>query len=151
MKILIDGDACPVIKITENIAKDFKIECEIFCDTCHVIKSNYSKITITGQGSDAADFKLINSCESGDIVITQDYGVASMALGKKCHVTHQSGKWFTSDNIDGLLSMRHISRKLRQSKSRNHLKGPKKRTTEDDENFRSSLIKLIESVIKEKG
>ena len=74
-----------------------------------------------------------------------------MALGKKCHVIHQSGKWFTSDNIDGLLSMRHISRKLRQSKSRNHLKGPKKRTVEDDENFRSSLIKLIESVIKEKG
>ena len=70
MKILIDGDACPVIKIAENIAKDFKIECEIFCDTCHVIKSNYSKITITGQGSDAADFKLINSCKSGDIVIT---------------------------------------------------------------------------------
>ena len=144
MRILIDGDACPVIKITENAAKQYEIDCEIFCDTAHIIKSDYSKVIVTGQGADAVDFRLINACERGDIVVTQDYGVASMALGKGCFAIHQSGKWYTEENITGLLSMRHISREARRSSSKNHIKGPKKRTAEDDENFRSSLIRLIE-------
>lgn len=146
MRILIDGDACPVVKITENVAKRYKIECEIFCDTAHIIKSDYSRVTVTGQGADAVDFRLINACERGDIVVTQDYGVASMTLGKGCFAIHQSGKWYTEENITGLLSMRHISREARRSSSKNHIKGPKKRTAEDDENFRSSLIRLIEKI-----
>lgn len=148
MRILIDGDACPVIKIAEQTAKEHNIECEIFCDTAHIIRSDYSKITVTGQGADAVDFKLINSCQKNDIVITQDYGVASMAIGKNCHPIHQSGKWYTDENITGLLSMRHISREARRKSAKNHIKGPKKRTAEDDESFRSSLVKLIEYVKK---
>ena len=88
----------------------------------------------------------MNRCQAGDIVITQDYGVAAMILGKGAHGIHQSGKWYTNDNIDQLLMERHLSGKARRAKSKHHLKGPAKRTPEDDERFAASLEKLIQSI-----
>ena len=32
--------------------------------------------------ADAVDYKLISICHKGDIVVSQDYGVSAMALGK---------------------------------------------------------------------
>lgn len=69
-------------------------------DTNHMLASDYSEMVIVGTGTDAADFKLISLCYQGDVVVTQDYGVAAMALGKKAHAIHQSGKWYTNENID---------------------------------------------------
>ncbi len=76
-------------------------------------------------------------------MVTQDYGVAAMALGKGAYGIHQSGKWYTDENIDLLLMERHMAKKARREKSRHHLKGPAKRTKEDDERFKISLEKLI--------
>ena len=85
---------------------------------------------------------LINLCQKGDIVVTQDYGVAALALGKGAKAIHQSGRWYTDDNIDGLMMERHLAKKARQ-KSKNHLKGPHKRTKEDDVAFSESFERLI--------
>ena len=97
-----------------------------------------------GAGADAVDFKLISLCEKGDLVVTQDYGVAAMALSKGAYAIHQSGKWYTNENIDLMLMERHISKKARRASSKNHMKGPRKRSDKDDLNFEASFERLVE-------
>lgn len=143
MKIFVDADACPVVRITEKIAKKYSIPVMLLCDTNHLLNSDYSEIKIIGAGADAVDIALVNLCGKGDLVVTQDYGVAAMALGKGAYGIHQSGRWYTDDNIEGMLNERYISKKARMASAKNHLKGPKKRTDEDDKRFAESLEKLI--------
>ena len=92
---------------------------------------------------DTVDYKLISLCHRGDIVVSQDYGVAAMALGKAAYAIHQSGRWYTDENIDRMLMERHLNKKARRSSHKNHIKGPKKRTEEDDERFAQSFEKMI--------
>ena len=140
--IYIDADACPVTHIAEEIARRHGIPVTILCDTNHVMYSDYSTVKLIGAGADAVDLALINLCKAGDIVITQDYGVAALALGKGALAVHQSGKCFTDDNIGGLLMDRHLAKKARRS-GKHHLKGPAKRTEEDDRRFAESYERLI--------
>ena len=140
--IYIDADACPVTHIAEEIARRHGIPVTILCDTNHVIYSDYSTVKLIGAGADAVDLALINLCKAGDIVVTQDYGVAALALGKGALAVHQSGKCFTDDNIGGLLMDRHLAKKARRS-GKHHLKGPAKRTEEDDRRFAESFERLI--------
>jgi uncharacterized protein YaiI (UPF0178 family) len=140
--IYIDADACPVTHIAEEIARRHGIPVTILCDTNHVMYSDYSTVKLIGAGADAVDLALINLCKAGDIVITQDYGVAALALGKGALAVHQSGKCFTDDNIGGLLMDRHLAKKARRS-WKHHLKGPAKRTEEDDRRFAESFERLI--------
>ena len=142
MKIF-DADACPVIDIVEDIATKYNIPVTLLCDTNHVLTSDYSEVIVVGAGADAVDYKLISICHRGDIVVTQDYGVAAMALGKGAYAIHQSGKWYTDENIDQMLMERHLNKKARRASSRNHIKGPRKRTEEDDQRFAESFEKLL--------
>ena len=144
MQIFVDADACPVTRIVEQTARERGIPCSLLCDTNHVLSSDYSEIKIIEAGADAVDFALINLCHKGDIVVTQDYGVAAMALGKGAYAIHQSGRWYTNENIDRLLMERHMAKKARMGKGKHHLKGPAKRTQEDDDRFRESFEKLVE-------
>lgn len=105
---------------------------------------------LVGAGADAVDFKLVSLCRKGDIVVTQDYGVAAMILGKGAYGIYQSGKWYTDENIDQMLMERHLTKKARNSKKKHHLKGPAKRTEADDKRFEVSLNKLIEMYIKDR-
>ena len=149
MKILVDADACPVVTIVEEIAEKYGIPVILLCDTNHVLRSEYSEIKIIGAGADAVDFALVGICEKGDLVVTQDYGVAAMILGKGAYGIHQSGKWYTNENIDQMLIERHLSKKARRSKSKHHIKGPAKRTAEDDKRFAESLEHLIRNIKRE--
>lgn len=146
MHIWVDADACPVVRIVEQVAKKREIPVTLLCDTNHVLSSDYSEVITIGAGADAVDFALVNRCQAGDLVVTQDYGVAAMALGKGAYGIHQSGRWYTNDNIGGLLMDRHLAQKARRASGKHHLKGPKKRTSEDDENFRVSLERLLDSI-----
>ena len=148
MTIYIDADACPVTRIAEDVARKHGIPVMLLCDTNHVLTSDYSTVKVIGAGADAVDFALINLCQRGDIVITQDYGVAALALGKGAWAIHQSGKWFTDDNIDGLLMDRHLAKKARRS-GKHHLKGPAKRMEEDDKRFAESFERLIREALYE--
>lgn len=143
MKILVDADACPVIKVVEEIAQKYNLPVILLCDTNHVLQSDYSEIRIIGAGADAVDFALLNICERGDVVVTQDYGVAAMILGKGAYGIHQSGKRYTNENIDQMLMERHLARKLRRSGKKNRMKGPEKRTEEDNQHFMASLERLL--------
>ena len=141
MKILIDGDACPSIKLIEDVAKKYNITVEIITDTAHIISSNYSKVFMVGKGKDNTDIYLINRVSEKDIVITQDYGLAVMVLGKKGSAISPKGLIYTNNNIDALLLSSHINRKLRDDGYK--IKGPKKRTKYDD----VLLIKNLEMII----
>lgn len=146
MKILVDADACPVIGITERIAEEYGIPVILLCDTSHVLYSKYSEVKIIGAGADAVDFALLNLCAAGDIVVTQDYGVAAMALGKGAFAIHQSGRLFTDENIDGLLAERHMARESRRISKKSYYKRQKKRTRQEDKWFADSFEKLLSGI-----
>lgn len=148
MHIFVDADACPVVSIVENIAEKYKINVTLLCDTNHVLNSAYSEVRVIGAGADAVDFALVNLCRRGDLVVSQDYGVAAMVLGKGAYAIHQSGKWYTNENIDQMLMERHLNKKARRSSQKNHIKGPRKRTDADDERFFQSMEKLVLMAMK---
>ena len=148
LHIWVDADACPVVGIVESIAEKYDIPVTLLCDTNHVLESAYSEVIVVGAGADAVDYKLISLCHKGDIVVSQDYGVAAMALGKGAYAIHQSGKWYTNDNIDRMLMERHLNKKARRAYGKNHIKAPRKRTSEDDEHFRESFEKMIRMAIE---
>ena len=147
MTIYIDADACPVTRIAERVARERALPVVLMCDTSHLLTSDYSQIRVIGEGADAVDIALINLCGRGDIVVTQDYGVAALALGKGARAIHQSGRWYTDDNIDGLLMERHLARVARRS-AKSHLRGPAKRTREDDLRFEESFRRLVEAALE---
>ena len=97
--ILVDADACPVIRLIEQIAEKYSVPCILFCDTNHVLSSDYSEVKVIGAGMDAVDFALVGACSRGDIVVSQDYGVAAMVLGKGAYCIHQNGREYTNENI----------------------------------------------------
>ena len=138
MTIYIDADACPVTRIAERVAREHNIPVVLLCDTNHILTSDNSTIKVIGAGADAVDIALINLCQRGDIVVTQDYGLAALGLGKGAKAIHQSGRWYTDENIDSLLMERHMAKVARRS-AKHHLKGPAKRTDEDDRRFEESF------------
>lgn len=142
MKIYIDADGCPVVDSTIKIAFENGLEAVIICDTAHSIEYE-GVVTITvSQGADSADFKLVNMISRGDIIITQDYGLAAMCLGKDAYVLHQDGLEYTTENICGLLEVRAINKKIRKSGGRT--RQMPKRTQSQDKDFEKALRDLIE-------
>ncbi|MGE5474453.1 MAG: YaiI/YqxD family protein [Ignavibacteriales bacterium] len=141
MKILVDADACPVKQIIVRIAKENNIPVIMFIDTSHVINDGYSEVKILDKSRDSVDIALANQVAKGDIVVTQDYGVAAMALPKGAKAVNQNGLIYSNQNIDKLLFERHIGKKVRQGGGRTA--GPRKRTKEDDENFEKAFKSLI--------
>lgn len=143
MRLLIDGDGCPVVAECLVLAKKYKLSCLIFCDTAHEIQREGAVTITVDQGADSVDFALVNKLEKGDIVLTQDYGLAAMCLGRKVRVIHQDGMIYSEDNIDSLLLARHTAQKIRRGGGR--LGGNKKRTSQQNLEFIKSLEGLITS------
>lgn len=141
MKILVDADACPGKDIIENIARENNIQVRMYCDLNHILNSDYSIVEYVDSGFQSVDMALINKTESGDIVVSQDYGVAAMALGKNAYAISPKGYIYSNDNIDKLLFERHISSKVRRSGGRTS--NAKKRTKQDDCRLEKNLLKLI--------
>ena len=142
MKILIDADGCPVVKLTCQEAEKHNVECKIICDTSHEFYINGIETITVSKGKDSVDFKLVNMIEKNDIVVTQDYGLAAMCLAKGAKVINQNGVIYDEDNIMSMLNSRHISMKLRNSGIRQ--KGPEKRDIRYNDIFIKNLKFLIE-------
>lgn len=142
MKVYIDGDGCPVVYNTLKVSSEYGVNCVIICDTAHRIEHDEAETIVVDQGADSVDFRLVNLIDKGDIVITQDYGLAAMCLSKQAVVLNQDGKQYTEENISGLLEFRAIGKKIRRSGGRT--KGMPKRKQEQDLAFESSLMKLLE-------
>lgn len=141
MRILVDADAVPVKDIIEDIAKENNIEVTMYIDTSHEYESSYSKVIVVSKGRDAVDFEIIKDIIKDDIVITNDYPLASLALLKGAKSMGFSGLIYTDNNINILLTQRQLNHEFRS----HNKKGTKikKRTKEDNNKFKEALIKLI--------
>lgn len=142
MKVLIDADACPVVDIAVSLCRKYQKECLLLCDTAHEMRREGAQTLVFDKGSDSVDFALVNRVNAQDIVITQDYGLASMCLARGARVLHQDGWEYTQYNIDALLFQRHASREYRAAGGRT--KGPSKRKITQDQAFADALRKLLE-------
>lgn len=146
MKIVVDGDGCAGREIIEKVAKKNSIKILIYCTINHMIQSDYSEIKMVDDGFQSVDMYVANATEKNDIVVTQDYGVAAMALGKGALAISPRGYIYDNSNIDRLLFERHLSQKNRRAGGRS--KGNHKRSKEDNERLYYNLEKLIEKQIK---
>jgi len=145
MRILVDGDAAPVKEITIEVAKRNKLEVFIFIDTSHVYESDYAKVIMVCKGRDAVDYTLMENIVPQDIVITNDYPLAAIALLKGAFCIGFSGLIYTKENIDILLAQRQLNQKMRNSGKRGT--NIKKRKEKDNEKFRKSLEDIIKKTI----
>ncbi|MGI5895796.1 MAG: YaiI/YqxD family protein [Oscillospiraceae bacterium] len=142
MKLLIDADGCPVVKLAIRIAYEFNLKVCLVSDTSHEFFDTRADEVITvSKGADSADFVIANRVLPGDLVVTQDYGLAALCLARRAVPIHQDGIRFTEDNMDAFLMARHTAKKIRNAGGR--LKGPSKRTKEQDKAFEQSLRALI--------
>lgn len=141
MRILIDADGCPVVDLAVKAAKKHRLECIILADTSHVFEKAGATTVTVSRGADSVDFALVNLVAAGDIVVTQDYGLAAMCLARRGLPISQNGMVYDHHNIDALLLARHTARKIRNRGGR--LKGPKKRTPDQDRQFSQALDRLI--------
>ena len=141
MQILVDADACPVKQIIVRLAKQWKVPVTMLIDTSHQLNDGYSKIITVDKQADSVDYALMGLLSREDIVVTQDFGLAAMVIGKGAKALNQNGLIFTDANMDKLLMERHIGQKIRRSGGR--IKGPVKRRSEDDDRFESAFEKLL--------
>jgi uncharacterized protein YaiI (UPF0178 family) len=142
-KVLIDGDGCPVVDSAVRIAREYGLECIILCDTSHFIEKEGARTVTVSRGPDSVDFVLVNMLAAGDLVITQDYGLAAMCLARGAQAVSQNGMVYDDNNIGSLLMARHTARKIRNAGGR--LKGSGKRQTEMDNAFEEQFRKLAAS------
>lgn len=138
MRIIVDADACPGREIIEKAAQKNCIEVIMYCDINHILKSDYSKIVYVDSGFQSVDMKIANEAKKGDIVVTQDFGVAAMVLGKNAYALSPKGNIYSNDNIERLLFERHLGQKVRRGGGRTV--NPKKRDIEDDKRLYNNLI-----------
>ena len=142
MRILIDADGCPVVDACIACGRRYGLEVIILCDEAHVFVREGAQTITVSKGADSVDFKLVNLAAPGDIVVTQDYGLAAMALARRARALSQNGLIYTDENIDSLLLARHTARKVRSAGGR--LRGPKKRTPAQDAAFEAALEELVQ-------
>lgn len=146
MKVLIDADGCPVVDIAIRLCKTYTIPCLLLCDTSHELHRDDAETLVFDKGADSVDYALVNRISPGDIVITQDYGLASMCLARSARILHQDGWEYTRDNIDALLLVRHDSWRVRAAGGRT--KGPKKRAQGQNDAFAFALEKLLQTSVQ---
>jgi uncharacterized protein len=142
MKIIVDADACPknALLICMDLGRKRAVPVWTVASFNHNIISDHH--VVVGSDSQEADIKVINLTEAGDIVITQDWGLAAMVLGKPAYCLSPIGREYRTDNIEFLMEEREVKAKLRRSGGRT--KGPAKRTGRDDQNFATGLQQILD-------
>ena len=140
IKIIIDSDASPVKDIVIDEAGKRDLSVVLVASYAHFstkIHPTHVETIYVDSAKEAADYRIMQLLQKDDLLITQDYGLASLALGKKAIVLHHTGFEYDNDNIANLLESRYISAQIRKSGKRT--KGPKPFTKEDAEKFRRLL------------
>lgn len=142
MKIIVDADATPksALAICREAAAAFSLQLITVASFNHRIESD--RHVVVGNAPQEADIQVMNLTGKGDIVVTQDWGLAAIVLGKGAFALSPAGRIFSEKTIEFLLEEREIKARLRRGGGRT--KGPKKRTEEDDNRFKKSLYCLIE-------
>ena len=142
MTLWIDADGCPVVDRALSAAKKRNIRVVLVCDSAHVFEREGAETVTVSTGPDSADFALVNRAAAGDVVVTQDYGLAAMCLARGAAPISQDGLEYTDGNIGGLLAQRHTAKRIRRAGGR--LKGPQKRLPEQDRRFSEAFGRLLD-------
>lgn len=144
MTIFVDADGCPVVDIAIRIAKENNIKIVIVKNYAVELDDPYAEIVTVDICNDSADYYIVNRIKAGDILISQDYGLAAMGLAKIAYCINQNGLFITEDNIGEILNRRHIHQTLRRKQ--NIYAKFKKRNPQADRDFERSLKRLILSI-----
>lgn len=150
MRIFVDADACPVQNEIFQVAGQFDLKVTLVKSYDHFSMAelpDFVDVIYVDKGADMADYKIIQKVSRGDFVITQDYGLASLALGKKCHAMHHKGFMYTQHNIDKLLADRHRGQMMRRAGHKT--KGPKALTEADKLQFTAKFTDILEKILQE--
>ena len=141
MRIIVDADACPktVLQICLELGRRYNIPVWTVASFNHNIESNHH-ITV-GDDSQEADIRIANLAGKGDIVVTQDWGLAAMVIGRQARCLSPDGREYQPENMSFLLEERELKAGYRRSGGRT--KGPKKRSAENDRKFLEALKSMI--------
>jgi len=148
MRFVIDGDGSPVKEEIIQLGQEFAIPVLIVTSVDHYTTKEYPdfvEFIYVDKGADRADYQIVKEIEAGDILITQDYGLASLVLPKKARVFHHSGKEYLLETIDYLLNQRYLGAQMRKAGKRT--KGPKAFTNEDRTHFYEIIHRIVEETL----
>jgi uncharacterized protein YaiI (UPF0178 family) len=140
-KVWVDADACPrrVMAILKELQESIGFELmTVSSFNHHHLGVNH---LVVGDEDQATDLAIINRVTPGNIVITQDWGLAAMVLGKRAEAISPTGYIFSERSMDFMLEERHLKASLRRSGNRT--KGPAARTDEDDRRFRKAVCQVL--------
>jgi len=142
MRILVDADSCPVLPEILHLAKERNLPVILVCNFNHEIQPpDFGELIVVDNTPEAADMALMNRSEPGDLVVSGDYGLACMLLGKKANVISPRGTVFSDRNIDRLMARRHFARKERQKGK--YQRGPRPFSDEDRKRFLDTILSLL--------
>ncbi|KAF1300976.1 MULTISPECIES: YaiI/YqxD family protein [Enterococcus] len=145
MRLVIDGDGSPVKEEVIQLGREYDLPVLIVTSVDHYTRKEYPdfvQFIYVDKGADRADYRIVKEIQPGDVVVTQDYGLASLVLGKKAHVFHHSGKEYQIETIDELLMQRYLGAQIRKAGKRT--KGPKPFTLEDRQHFKQQLSQFLQ-------
>lgn len=147
MKILVDADACPkgALAACFALGKQYEVSVYTVANYNHHIASEHH--IVVDNGTQQADLKIANLTQSGDVVVTQDWGLAALILGKGAFCLSPGGREYKRETIDFLLEEREAKAKFRRAGNRT--RGPKKRTDTEDVLFAQALERLIQAGLTE--
>lgn len=150
MVIYVDADACPVKDIIIKEATSFQIPVVLVTSFSHFSNEEDPdgvETIYVDTGADSADYRIMKLAQKKDIIVTQDYGLASLGLAKGCMVLHHKGFAYTNENIDQLLQSRYLNAMARKSGKRT--KGPKPFKEEDRRQFTDYFRSILEQATSE--
>lgn len=142
VRVLVDGDACPVKEELFSLHQQFQFDWWIFIDVSHILEIEEAHVIYCDKQRDSADLMLMKEAKSGDIVVTSDLGLAALALARNCKVIDFNGRYIVSEAIDALLLERAINQKNRRQKK--FTTRPKPRTKQDNEKFYWACKAMLE-------
>jgi len=147
MKIIIDGDSSPFKEVVIELAAEYKVSVVIVLSVSHFYKEDHEHVSliVVDNISQAADMKIFNMTDKGDVVVTGDWGLASLILSKHAYAVSPRGVVYEPDKMDYMLAKRHRDAKLRRAGERT--KGPVKLTGEDREKLRKTLTELLKKSV----
>ncbi len=140
MKVLLDSDGASVREITQKVCQNFNTPLYLVKNYTQEFDVFYGNIVNVDISKESADLWIVNNAKNGDLVITNDKGLSSMALAKKAIVLDFNGNIIDNDNILNFLEKRHLSRVMRRDGI--YSKIPK-RKHEEDLKFKEKLEKLL--------
>ena len=143
--LFVDADACPVTRDALAIARARKVPAVLVANATQNLaryagRPGVECVEVSG-GRDAADFAIVERLRAGDVVVTQDIGLAAMVLGRGARAVSPRGRIYSAATIDMELAVRHAEQRHRRAGGRT--KGPSAFEDEDRERFAAVLGRVL--------